>query len=71
MSKLETLAKSEGYTTVNQFLMARALDSVVPGICVRPDCDLTTEVEPDQDRGWCESCEANTVKSGCILAGII
>ncbi len=71
MSKLEKLAKDEGFETVMQFLEEYALDSVVPGICIRPDCDYTTNVEPDQDRGWCEMCEAGTVKSGVVLAGII
>jgi hypothetical protein len=37
----------------------------------RHDCDYATEVEPDQDRGWCESCGTNTVKSALILAGLI
>lgn len=41
----------------------------VPGIC--PHCGYTTDVEPDQDRGWCEECEAQTVKSALILAGIM
>ena len=71
MSKLEKLALDEGYTTVMQFLQAYEIESVVPGICVRPGCDYTVDVEPDQDRGWCEECEKGTVKSGFILAGII
>jgi hypothetical protein len=46
-------------------------DSVSPGICMNEGCDYTVEVEPDQDRGWCEACGTNTVKSAPILAGII
>ena len=45
------------------------MDGVAPAICT--NCGYTTEMEPDQDRGWCESCEKNTVKSGLILAGMI
>jgi len=36
---------------------------VVPGICMNPGCDYTTEVEPDQCAGWCEECSSPTVKS--------
>ena len=71
MSKLDKLATAEGFSTVEKLLLARGHDSVVPGICSRAACDYTTEVEPDQDRGWCEACERNTVKSALILAGLI
>lgn len=52
-------------------LEAATFDSVNPGICTKRDCDRTIEVEPDQDRGWCPTCGANTVASALILAGII
>jgi len=34
-------------------------------------CSYTCEMEPDQDRGWCEECRSNTMKSALILAGVI
>jgi hypothetical protein len=34
-------------------------------------CSYTCEMEPDQDRGWCEECRSNAVKSALILAGVI
>jgi hypothetical protein len=40
-------------------------------ICVTDGCDYTCEMEPDQDRGWCEVCSTNTVKSALVLAGLI
>jgi hypothetical protein len=46
-------------------------DSVAPAICSNEGCDYSTEMEPDQDRGWCEECGTNTVVSCLILAGII
>jgi hypothetical protein len=55
-------------------LQAAALDSVSPAICVNPDnpqCNYTREMEPDQDRGWCEECRSNTMKSALVLAGVI
>jgi len=70
MSKLDKLAKIEGMT-VMELLEQGTFDSVVPGICMNPNCDYTTEVEPDQSRGWCEECETNTVKAATVLAGII
>jgi hypothetical protein len=29
-------------------------DSISLGICTNDGCKYTVEVEPDQDRGWCE-----------------
>jgi hypothetical protein len=46
-------------------------DSVSPGICINPGCNYTTDVEPDQDRGYCEVCRTQTVQSALILAGLI
>lgn len=71
MSKLKLLAEIEGYSDVQEMLEASVFDSCCPGICMNKDCEYTTEVEPDQDKGWCEICETNTVKSGLMLAGII
>ena len=71
MSKLQTLIELEGFDTVDGFLVEFAFDSTVPGICMNPDCDYTTYYEPDQDEGWCEICDTNTVKSGLLLAGIL
>jgi len=70
MTKLEKLAEIEGLT-VDELLEKATFDSVVPGICTNKDCDYSTEVEPDQGRGWCEECQKNTVKSALMLAGII
>lgn len=71
MSKLEQLAKDEGFKDPMDLIEANHTDSVVPGICMREGCNYSTGVEPDQSEGWCEACEANTVKSCLILAGIM
>jgi hypothetical protein len=71
--KLSTLANVED-ASLDDLLEAAALDSVSPAICVNPDnpqCNYTCEMEPDQDRGWCEECSRNTMKSALVLAGII
>jgi len=70
MSKLEKLAEIEG-TDDFEMLVEASLDSVVPGICTNKDCDYTCSVEPDQDRGFCENCQTQTVKSCLILAELI
>lgn len=70
--KLDTLL--EEYGTTIEDLMEESLfgDSAgVPAICMNEDCNATYEYEPDQDRGWCEECQSNSVKSIMILAGII
>ena len=69
--KLERLAEIEGFASIEQLLEACAYDSVSPGICTRDGCDYTAEVEPDQDRGWCEECESATVESALVLAGLV
>ena len=57
--------------SVEELLRQANFDSVSPGICVNQGCDYTADVEPDQDKGYCEVCETNTVQSALILAGLI
>lgn len=71
MSKLQELASIEGFDDPIEMLEEAVMDSVCPGICMNAGCDYTTEVEPDQSRGWCEICETPTVKSAMMLGGII
>jgi hypothetical protein len=69
--KLAQLAEYEGHESVDDMLQACVLDSVSPAICTDPQCSYTTEMEPDQDRGYCEACAQNTVVSALVLAGLI
>jgi len=50
--KLQAVAESMGYTDVNLFLEDNMFSSTCEGICM--NCEYTTIVEPDQDRGYCE-----------------
>lgn len=68
---LTTLAEAEGYDDIVALCEACIADSVNPGICVTDGCGYTCEVEPDQDRGWCEICNKGTVKAALVLAGLI
>ena len=65
--KLKTLAEIEGYETVSDLLKAAS----TPAICTAEGCNYSTEMEPDQDRGYCEVCRRNTVQSARILAGLL
>jgi hypothetical protein len=69
-SKLDCLAETCGLT-VPSFIEEYALEDVVPGICMNPNCDHTADVEPDQREGWCEECGTGSVQSGIVLAGLI
>ena len=69
--KLKKLVELEGYDDDTDLIADAIIDSVCPAICMNAGCDYTTEMEPDQDRGWCESCGTNSVKSALVLAGII
>jgi len=70
MSKLKDLARIEGMTEEG-LLEQATFDSVAKGICMNKDCNYTTEVEPDQSKGYCESCGTNTVQSCLVIAGMI
>lgn len=70
-TKLSMLALDWGFVQIEEFVEAYAFDSVAPGICMNEGCNYSTDVEPDQGRGWCENCETNTVVSGLILAGFM
>lgn len=70
-AKLAELVKIEGYPSVDALLEAVVTDSVCPAICVSEACSYTCEMEPDQDRGWCEECGTNTMQSALVLAQII
>jgi hypothetical protein len=69
--KLVKLARSKGYAEVMDFLDDNALDSIMPAICMAPDCDHTAELEPDQRAGFCEACGRASMKSGLVIAGMI
>ena len=70
-AKLAQLAEIEGFSSTDELIEAVVYDSVSPGICGRPGCDYSCEVEPDQDRGWCETCRTQTVQSALVLAELI
>ena len=67
-TKLDQLAEIEGFDNPQQMIEASIVDSVCPAICLNDGCDYTVEMEPDQDRGWCELCDEDTVASALILA---
>jgi hypothetical protein len=69
--KLQKLIELEGYEDDVALIADAVSDSVCPAICMNIGCDYTAELEPDQDRGWCECCSTNSMKSALVLAGII
>jgi hypothetical protein len=69
-AKLDELSAICGLS-VTEFIETYALDEVVPAICMKPDCDFTADLEPDQREGWCEECDTHSMKSGLVLSGLI
>lgn len=70
--KLMKLCEAEGFKQLDDLLLLAALaDSMCPAICMTEGCDYTTEMESDQDQGFCEACGGNTVASVLVLAGLI
>ncbi len=70
-AKLHKLIEIEGFDSLEELARAVLSDSVSPAICMNEGCDYACEMEPDQDRGWCEECKTNSMKSALVLAGII
>ena len=70
-AKLANLLEIEGYDTLEELLEAVFSDSVSPAICTQADCNYTTEMEPDQDAGYCEVCRTQTVVAAPVLADLI
>jgi len=69
-SKVKELALQWGYDDPLDLMHEVFTDSVHPAICMNVGCDYTTDMEPDQTRGWCENCNQGSVKSIGILLGI-
>ena len=69
--KLVKLLEIEGYDSIEDLAEAVVMDTVSPAICCNAHCSYTCEMEPDQDRGWCEVCGTNSMQSALILAEVI
>jgi hypothetical protein len=70
-AKVAKLIEIEGYESLEQLLEAVIGDTVSPAICMNADCTYTCEMEPDQERGYCDECRTNTMVAAPVLAGII
>ena len=68
--KLVQLERAEGLDEMQLFHEA-TFNDLCYGICTNPDCEYTTETEPDATNNWCEKCNTQTVKSCLVLKGII
>jgi hypothetical protein len=69
--KLALLLEHEGYQDIADLAEAIFSDSVGPAICMNGGCNFVCEMEPDQDSGWCDECNTNSMKSALVLAGLI
>jgi hypothetical protein len=69
--KLMKLCQLEGFKRYEDLVRASMSDSLCPAICMTEGCDHTTEMEKDQEAGYCDACGGNTVVSGLVLAGFI
>jgi hypothetical protein len=70
-NKLRRLASLEGHDNIIDLLEDSIFDSLVPGICMNEECEENYNYEPDQDQGYCEVCETNTVMSCLRLNDMI
>lgn len=70
-AKLMKLCAAEGLKSLDDLVAMSIAGSACPTICMTEGCDHTTEMEPDQEAGYCEACGGNTVVSVLVLAGLI
>lgn len=68
--KLLTLCDKAGLDHA-KLTNGEVFDSIIAGICLTEGCDHVVDVEGDQEEGWCDECQSNTVVSALILAGVI
>ncbi|MEY9748852.1 hypothetical protein ABIF65_008226 [Bradyrhizobium japonicum] len=71
VQKLVTLCDQRGFQDLDDLLLVALLKDASPAICMTEGCNNTTDMEPDQDQGFCEACGGNTIISALVLAGLI
>lgn len=68
--KIKQLELATGLT-IEELVEEAVLGDGCEGICMNGDCDYTAQVEPDQDQGYCECCNTQSVRSVLVILGII
>ena len=71
MDKIQEVCDQYGFDDVMEMMEEYITDSVCPAICMNPDCDYTTDYEPDCQSGHCEVCGTPSCSSVMILMGVI
>ena len=61
MSKLRTLTEDWGYESTLDLMTDYMHEGLYPAISMNKGCNNSTDMEPDQDRGWCENCSTNSL----------
>jgi hypothetical protein len=70
-SKLMQVCEAEGFASIDDLLAVLVADSVCPAICMNEGCDYIAPMETDQEEGYCEECNSNTMVSVLVLLGLI
>jgi hypothetical protein len=68
---LKHFLKVEGYENAEAMCEVLMDDPIGAMNAVCTACGTTWEMEPDQDRGYCDECEQNQVKAVQIIMGVI
>ena len=69
--KLSRLAELEGFRTKEGLLHTYIRETVVPGICMRPDCEGVASVDRHERAGRCDTCGHDTIQSCLVIAGLL
>ena len=69
-SKLMEVCEAEGFASIDDLIALVVADSVCPAICMTEGCDYISPMESDQEEGYCEKCNSNTMVSVLVLVGL-
>jgi len=67
---IKTICDNQGIDDPTDIAASALNDGDCPGICTTCS-EICDNIEPDQDKGWCDECKTNTVISLLILMEII
>jgi len=61
---LKRICDAEGLP-IEDLITELMSDSISPGVC--RECGYVTEIEQDNENGYCEECDTNTVVAATML----
>lgn len=68
---LQRLCDDAGFDDAIEMAEHYLLESCVPAVCMNDGCGYVADMEPDQECGWCDECQAPSLCGLMVLLGVI